>query len=294
MVALETTMDEKQNMTALPIMDARTDARQRLEQLRAEWEAAPQIPPQPSSRTPKDRPPNYDASDIKQVCEYGDIPALKALIAQKIDLHAEDDDALQYAAWNGHTEMVRLLLDNGANIHARDDYAVRMAASNGDRAMFLLLVERGAYIHADDDYALKHAAFSGHTEIVDLLLDLDANIHAEEDQSVAWAAGNGFVETVALLVRRGARIERLPPVLRHAHEDYCQEQSLLRKKEIHAGQALTAIFNAKTWAGHVPEMQKLWSQVPEALQTEFDFSHALTEASQQTLKLHRAKIVITR
>jgi hypothetical protein len=288
------TMDERQNMTVPSIMDSRMNARQRLEQLRAEWEAAPEIPVTHSSRPPKDFPPNYDASDIKHVCEYGDVPALQALIAQKIDLHAGDDDALQYAAWNGHTEMVRLLLDSGANIHARDDYALRMAASNGDRATFLLLVERGAYIHADDDYALKHAAFSGHTGIVDLLLDLDANIHAEEDQAIGWAAGNGFVETVALLVRRGARIERLPPVLRHAHEDYCQEQSLLRKKEIHAGQALTEIFKAATWVGHVPEMQQLWRQVPEALQTEFDFSHALTEASQQTLKLRKPKVVITR
>jgi len=54
-------------------------------------------------------------------------------------VHAYDDLALLYAADNGYTDTVALLLDRGADVHADDDYALRYAAENGHTDTVALL-----------------------------------------------------------------------------------------------------------------------------------------------------------
>jgi len=46
-------------------------------------------------------------------------------------VHAMDAEALRWAAYNGHTEIVRILIDAGANVHAHEDLALRWAAGRG-------------------------------------------------------------------------------------------------------------------------------------------------------------------
>ena len=36
-----------------------------------------------------------------------------------------------FASYNGHLEVVKVLVEHGANIHADNDYAVRLATRNG-------------------------------------------------------------------------------------------------------------------------------------------------------------------
>jgi len=76
---------------------------------------------------------------------------------------------LRNAADNGHTEVVKLLLEQGADVHAGYDYALRKAAMHDHTEVVKLLLEQGADVHAIDDYALRWAACSGHTEIVNIL-----------------------------------------------------------------------------------------------------------------------------
>jgi len=62
-------------------------------------------------------------------------------------------------AENGHSEIVKLLIESGANIHADNDYAVRWAAKNGHSEIVKLLIESGANIHTKNDYAVRRAVF---------------------------------------------------------------------------------------------------------------------------------------
>ena len=75
------------------------------------------------------------------------------------------------ASHNGHTEIVKLLLDARANVHADDDYALRIASYYGNTEVVKLLLDAGANVHADNDYALRLASEKGHTEIVKILKD---------------------------------------------------------------------------------------------------------------------------
>ena len=59
-------------------------------------------------------------------------------------VHFLDDYPLRAAAREGHTEIVRILLDKGANIHAANDGALRLASQNNHSDTVSLLLERGA------------------------------------------------------------------------------------------------------------------------------------------------------
>jgi ankyrin repeat protein len=111
------------------------------------------------------------------------------------------EDQLMEAAEKGHTETVALLLDRGVDIHTENDQALQWAALKGHTETVALLLDRGANIHARNNKALRWAAVNGHTETVALLLDKGANIHTDKGQPLRGAALNGHTETVALLLK---------------------------------------------------------------------------------------------
>lgn len=80
------------------------------------------------------------------------------------------------AAQNGHLEVCKLFLENGADIHAHSDWALQQAARNGHLEVCKLLLENGADIHVDNDYVLRYAASNGHFEVCKLLLENGANL----------------------------------------------------------------------------------------------------------------------
>jgi hypothetical protein len=126
------------------------------------------------------------------------------LLGRGADIHALNDEALQWAATNGHRDTVALLLGRGADIHAQNDMALWWAATNGHRDTVALLLDRGADIHAEDDAALRWAAREGHRDTVALLLDRGADIHAADDGALRLAAKSGQRNTVKLLLANGA------------------------------------------------------------------------------------------
>src|ERR1035437_5158745 len=103
------------------------------------------------------------------------------------------DRALCMAAWEGHTETVRALLDDGAEVHARTDAPLWVAAMRG---------------HADT--MLQKASANGHDDTVKVLLEAGADVHAKEDWAVRWAAGNGHTDTVTVLNEWMAREAKKP------------------------------------------------------------------------------------
>ena len=81
----------------------------------------------------------------------GDLSAMKQYIAEGADVNAPDDDLnvtpLAWSVTHGHTEAVRLLIENGADVNMRDDNGSTVlhgAAVFGRTDVVKLLIENGA------------------------------------------------------------------------------------------------------------------------------------------------------
>lgn len=167
----------------------------------------------------------------------GELEAARTIVAQDPDAAKyKNSRALRLAAGEGRTDLVRLLLENGAAPQASDSamnkdklwyfYAFRhlkpgederdvwpemlsafwFAAVGGrsETLKFLLTIDKP---DSDElDMMLISAAAKDLTEIVKTLLDNGADIHAFEDMALLNAAENDCVETVQLLTDRGADI----------------------------------------------------------------------------------------
>ena len=132
---------------------------------------------------------------------------------------------LMLAARKMHTELVKLLIDNGAdlNIKGGSNYgytALMYAVKEGNTEIAKLLLDNGADLNIKDSFgytALMFAVREGNTEIVKLLLDNKANISGEinyqkevmypadyKNNELMSAAEKGYTEIVELLIDNGA------------------------------------------------------------------------------------------
>ncbi|XP_037646230.1 ankyrin repeat domain-containing protein 50 [Sebastes umbrosus] len=112
--------------------------------------------------------------------------------------------ALRSAAWGGHGEAVRLLLDAGADVDGCDAEgrtALRAAAWGGHEEIVLTLLDYGARVDKADSKGrtpLIAAAYMGHHEAVEILLDHNAEVNlADGDGRTALSVAALCVPTVA-------------------------------------------------------------------------------------------------
>ncbi|XP_037345133.2 ankyrin repeat domain-containing protein 50 [Pungitius pungitius] len=129
--------------------------------------------------------------------------------------------ALRSAAWGGHSEAVRLLLDAGADVDGCDAEgrtALRAAAWGGHEEIVLTLLNYGAQVNKADSMGrtpIIAAAYMGHCEAVEILLDHKAAVNLADGDGrtalsvsalcVPTAAGvKGYGEVASLLLERGA------------------------------------------------------------------------------------------
>jgi ankyrin repeat protein len=62
----------------------------------------------------------------------GDVYVVKLLLENELaDVHAHSDRSLRLASMNGHLEVVKLLIANGADVHVNEDETLRWASKNG-------------------------------------------------------------------------------------------------------------------------------------------------------------------
>lgn len=125
--------------------------------------------------------------------------------------------ALLISVKEGHSDVIELLVSEGANVDARTtrSWPLSLAIENADHATVQLLVEADAKLEAADEdghTALMLAAREGHADMVRLFLDNGAKINEEtygEDahNALLIAVEQGHVDIVELLLEYGASTE---------------------------------------------------------------------------------------
>ena len=158
----------------------------------------------------------------------GRTPVVALLLDRGVDVHVENDAAVQSAAIGCHLETLQLLIQRGADVTAfggNDFTPLENAAMNGHLAVATVLLDVGAgRMHN----ALADAAISGRAAMVALLLDRGVDVNALNDDhctALQCAAEDGHLEIARLLLDRGADVNVDSPrgrplqlARRHRHE----------------------------------------------------------------------------
>jgi ankyrin repeat protein len=156
---------------------------------------------------------------LADAAERGDVPAVRALIAQKIDVNATRIDgttALHAAVHADRLEIADLLIKAGANAAVKDRYGVTplyLAAVNGNAEMIRRLLDAGVDANTTDpggETALMTAARTGATAALRLLLDRGAAVDAREPEfqqtALMIAVRENHGPAVDLLIKAGASL----------------------------------------------------------------------------------------
>lgn len=151
-----------------------------------------------------------------------DVHRIDELLAgdKPVDLEAKvgDRTALMQAARKGHLAAATRLLDAGArmdHINTWHGPALSEAAWYGHVDMVKLLLDRGCdpdIGSPDDAYgrALHRAAWQGHLDIIKLLLDRGASLETVDntrETPLFFAVKQDRLDAVALLLQRGAKVD---------------------------------------------------------------------------------------
>jgi len=146
-----------------------------------------------------------------------DKPAVRALLAQRVDVNAPEADgttALHWAANRDDAEILELLIRAGGNVKAANRYGVTplwLACINGNAASIEMLLKAGAEANTvlpEGETALMTAARTGKVDAVNMLLRHGADVKAKEgwhgQTALMWAAAEGHPAVIRSLVEGGA------------------------------------------------------------------------------------------
>ncbi|KAL8811242.1 MAG: hypothetical protein Q9223_007574, partial [Gallowayella weberi] len=151
------------------------------------------------------------AGITERVLAAVDEPVTKTVNAKD----SRGNSPLSTAAWNGHGEMTKTLLDNGANVNAQGgDYgnALQAASVGGYEQVVKILLDKGADINAQGGHygnALQAASLRGHEQVVKILLDKGADVNAQRGHygnALQAASFGGYEQVVKILLDKGADI----------------------------------------------------------------------------------------
>ena len=129
------------------------------------------------------------------VAGQGDLVSLKLMSKLKHYSKQVLSDALIEASYNGHTETVKWLLDEGADPKA-DDYTALILACRGNHFEIVQwLVYRGASVNGLYGEPLLSACFGGYYDIVKYLVENGADISVNDygPKRIAKQQGHRFI-----------------------------------------------------------------------------------------------------
>ncbi|KAF4878482.1 putative ankyrin repeat protein L25 [Colletotrichum siamense] len=129
-----------------------------------------------------------------------------------------DVSALCVASQEGHSEVIRLLLEHGADVSAGDDASwspLHAASKNGHHDIVQALINRGADVNAHIErrnHPITLASSRGHVKIVQLLISVGTEVNGF---ALYEASSNGHVEVVKALLEKKPRLIDLGPFLQN-------------------------------------------------------------------------------
>ncbi len=158
-------------------------------------------------------------SDVADAAMRGDKAAVRALLDQKADVNAPQNDgatALHWAVYRGDRDLAVMLIRAGANVKAANREGATplwLASVNGDAQILTSLVEAGADANEKMPFGrtpLMLASRTGNVAGMKVLLDHGADVNAKETlrgtTPLMWAADEGHADAIKLLIDRGADI----------------------------------------------------------------------------------------
>ena len=155
---------------------------------------------------------------VKMLLEEADVAS-----ALNVQETAQRRTALHWAAYNGRTEVVDLLLQNGADATIEDSKcktALTLCGQgwakdkSGDRVPIIVaLVDHDRETAAKDAELMATAAIKGSTKVIEKLLD--ARAHPSKQDEHGWtplqlAKQYGNTDAATLLAKRGAEVGSRP------------------------------------------------------------------------------------
>ena len=148
--------------------------------------------------------------------------AITVMLGTVVHSQSATDD-LFAAVEKNDIQKVRFLLPLGADVNAKDPYAnmtpLMMAAYDGYTEIAKLLIEKGAAVNAKggvdmDMTPLVYAASQDRVDTVKLLIDNGANVNVKTKYGwtpLFFAASRGKVDIAKLLIDKGADVNvKLP------------------------------------------------------------------------------------
>jgi ankyrin repeat protein len=168
--------------------------------------------------------------DLYDAAQRGDVEKVRMLLARGANFNVIDkisgQTPLTIAAYFGHIETVKLLLDHGVPVDQQNNdgatalvfaASTEFAASNADSELVRLLLARGADVNHRDKYgrtplfeAACHDCKPGNAQ---LLLAKGADVNAQDNKGKTafyYAQINANQGVIAVLVKAGANGGKMP------------------------------------------------------------------------------------
>jgi len=139
---------------------------------------------------------------------HGNFDWVKEMLRLGVNIHVNNDVALQMSVQNNHIDVVKYLIINGADINAANSSPLTTACENENIEIVKILLSAKSVgpdekllcdVHGSYDAALRMAVTKGNLEIVKLLIEHGADIHVFDDWPLMTATKNNHVEIIKLL-----------------------------------------------------------------------------------------------
>jgi len=159
--------------------------------------------------------------ELRRAAIEGKVYAVEDLLGRgaNVNMRKGGWTVLMFAAREGHAEIAKILLDNGADVNASGKEgwewggatALIIAAEKGHTEIIKIFLARGAKVNGKNNHgntALMYAAEFGHPEVVKLLLASGADVTPKDkdgETALVTATRKGYTDIVQLLKNAGAK-----------------------------------------------------------------------------------------